>query len=409
MSHRTENLIKFFIFFLILPIFIQISDGIYHQENLRSVRSLFYHPFPISFFIVPIFIIIFYKNLYFIKDDIFWLLVFIFITILLFSSFSENVFFDKIIMLLQFFFVWLGYFIGKSNKVKIDFYFIGKVLFSIIIIHLLYTFLNNKLILLEDFVFFSIYQNIQYVNTSLIFLGSLSIINFFYKRGHKLTTALSLILLLYAFLSYSLNSIILAVANFIFFQFYFIFKNKIEIKFFSILCLLLLSVILIFKFTDLKNERFITKDKNFIENKLKIDEILKGKLPDNITQRYKIWSHYYNYFESNPKALITGSDNLSLNKKYQSAHNFFLEGIYRFGILITIPYFFLLIYLIKSFITYRKNFEIRMSLVFLMIYLFLENSFKISIIQPYSGLISFFMIGYFNKINYNYFYTKFFD
>ena len=109
--------------------------------------------------------------------------------------------------------------------------------------------------------------------------------------------------------------------------------------------LFLVYPLLINKFSD--NKYYYSKStvsnfdrKEFYPYISKINEILKLKVPNNVELRLIIFKSYIDELQSNPKIYLAGSQNYKLDKIYNSAHNLLLDIIYKFGVFLTIPYFY---------------------------------------------------------------------
>ena len=210
-------------------------------------------------------------------------------------------------------------------------------------------------------------------------------------------------------LSFSLSAIGLQ-SMFILILIYRYFKNgyfsKILLVFVTsiFISLFLVYPLLINKFSD--NKYYYSKStvsnfdrKEFYPYISKINEILKLKVPNNVELRLIIFKSYIDELQSNPKIYLAGSQNYKLDKKYNSAHNFLLDIIYKFGVFLTIPYFYFIFLAIKK-IMDEVDPEIKYSLFFIILFIILENSIKVPLKQPYSGiLILYFLSNFIYKEN----------
>ena len=125
----------------------------------------------------------------------------------------------------------------------------------------------------------------------------------------------------------------------------------------------------------------------------KINEVLKLKVPNNVELRLIIFKSYIDELQSNPKIYLAGSQNYKLDKIYNSAHNLLLDIIYKFGVFLTIPYFYFIFLAIKKImmrLTRNKIF-----IIFIIIFIILENSIKVPLKQPYSGIIILYFLSNF--------------
>lgn len=388
-----KNKIKstFFLIFLILPIFFQIGHGIFNGTILQ--KNIYNIPLPVSIFSVVIFLFYylitnFKKFFYFFKNKLL-IIYFISFVILLFVNFflhSNNQ--EKIIYLFQFFLPVLSLPIGFFYFKKNFFFIIYKIIFYFFILHLLFSLLNGKAFLVDNMFFFSIYQNLQYVNSTLIFLALFSLL-VIYKDLKKIQIIFFITLIfLYSFYAYSLSSL----ALFFLGIFLMIEKNLIQnpIKYICIILFLIISLIAInFVNKSLSQEKF-SGNANYYLNSKKIDDILNLKVPQNIILRLEIYQKYLVNFDQ--KKLFFGNKEYSLDKSYSSAHNIIIDAVYKFGILLAIPFLYLFFFIFYKFFS-EQNIYKKKLLLFLIFFLFLENMFKVSLKQPYPGLISYYIIG----------------
>ena len=134
---------------------------------------------------------------------------------------------------------------------------------------------------------------------------------------------------------------------------------------------------------------------NYIGNVKVFLDILNFELPINITSRFQIFESYMNEISNNIDILFKGSYDLKLDREFSSAHNLIIDIIYKFGLSLLIPYLLVLYFLVKKFIamTFEKNKIYVKLMILLFAFIFLENFFKVSLKQPYSGIIIFFFIG----------------
>jgi O-antigen ligase len=100
---------------------------------------------------------------------------------------------------------------------------------------------------------------------------------------------------------------------------------------------------------------------------------------------------------TSPKILFAGSNEIPNRAEYPSAHNYYLDFIYHFGLIAILPILALLIYTCK--IIYRQRQRIFLSprltgLCCVTLFLLLiDNALKVGLRQPYSGIFTFFLWG----------------
>lgn len=136
-----------------------------------------------------------------------------------------------------------------------------------------------------------------------------------------------------------------------------------------------------------------------------LKKITKIPLPLNILERIYYWQHYYFTVVNEPKILLIGNDAVLDRSKYPSAHNYYLDFIFNFGLLAFLPLLALFMYTFIKIFRARAKVYISLSLVGLCIAVFFllvfDNSLKVSLRQPYSGIFTFFLWGLLiNKLSY---------
>lgn len=387
----------FFLILLIIPIFFQIDHGIFNgvilQKNIYSI------PIPVSIFSIIIvltyFLISNFKSfLYFLKNNLIIVYVLSFLTILTVNFFLYGSNFNKIIYLFQFFLPALSLPVGYFYFKKKFFFTIYKIIFCFFLLHLFFSIINGKAFLVDNIFFFTVYQNFQYVNSTLVFLALFSLL-IIHEDLKKIQLIFFIILtFFYSFYAYSLSSLILFFLGILLI----IKKKNLQswIKCSFIFSFFIILIIIIISFNKNFSKEKFSANNNYYLNTKKIEDIYNFKLPQNIILRFEIYQKYLATF--NQKKLFFGNKEYILDKNFSSAHNIILDAAYKFGILLAIPFFYLFLYIFYKFFS-EKNIYKKKLLFFLIFFLFLENMFKVSLKQPYPGFISYYLIGLilFNK------------
>lgn len=131
-----------------------------------------------------------------------------------------------------------------------------------------------------------------------------------------------------------------------------------------------------------------------------LNQLMSGKLPNNIKVRLEIYKEFFRQ-EFELKEFLVGKRNLSFLKKNKSTHNIFLDYLLINGIFLPIVFFVVFLYLQISNLKFKKN-KFFYSILFFSFAILIENIFKVSMKQPYTGLIIFYFIGIFLKELQNY-------
>ncbi len=118
------------------------------------------------------------------------------------------------------------------------------------------------------------------------------------------------------------------------------------------------------------------------------------EVPVNLKDRIAISSIYFNEINKEPLSIFFGHSATINRNVASSAHNYYLDLIYSFGIFSCFPLIILLLY--TSIKAYQQNGNDRALLWLLGIIIYLvvfDNNFKVSLRQPYPGILTFFLWG----------------
>ncbi len=122
-----------------------------------------------------------------------------------------------------------------------------------------------------------------------------------------------------------------------------------------------------------------------------------GIAPRNLAERITYWKFYSAEILSSPKTAAIGHVAPPDRTKYPSAHNYYLDFAYNFGIFPLIPILGLLGLTLAG--VFRQRHQLRDSMPYAglaAIVLFLvviDNSLKVGLRQPYPGILTFFLWG----------------
>ena len=98
-----------------------------------------------------------------------------------------------------------------------------------------------------------------------------------------------------------------------------------------------------------------------------------------------------------PKRFLFGKEKRPDRSKYPSAHNYYLDFIYNFGFIAFLPFLWIIYYTLRLVFLERDKIMERSDLLGLTIVVFLlifvDNSMKVGLRQPYPGTITFFLWG----------------
>ena len=455
------------IFFLMMfPIFFSLKNGLFSQDhlNLNLKEGILYKPIPISLYLI-ILVLPFLKNQLFDRRIILFIsTVYIALSLNLIGNFYnfeelKNSLINQIQNFVPFFGIFIGLYYFKNNT-RLNFERLVLIFLTFFILsYLLYSLGKNWFILYPNyFGFFSIYQNYQYVSTTLIFL-----LMFFYLKINIISKVkflhfiFFLILGLYAYFSSSIGNIIL----FYIFLILLIFYN---IKRITILFKILLITVFFINYNiaiynNPINEKRILNTINYFQNfsyqifsepnyvfnfikarilSLKKDPdgtggpppqmipgILHGKEIINLDApvqvgssglshkfsnildkkdvslgRFDIWKSYFDKLKTlKITDILFPSYNQVDVKAHESPHNYLFYILINFGLISMILLLSGFINLI-SFISVKVIKVVLINNPILIIFtIFVSTNFiKLTIIQPYSGILMMVFFGYFYSL-----------
>ena len=408
-----KNIFIIYLIILLIPIFFLLNGDIYFEPYFKfnSQNYLYNVPIPASYFISTILICyFFYKKKFEIFNYKILIILFLCTTsLIVLLILAKSIDYYRAINLVQFLLPWMGLVIALNLKIyKNTYIIIYYFLISILTLQLFFTFFLKKKIIISDILFFTVYQNIQYVSTIYTLLTILVSINLFKEKKLEVIF-LNLVSLTYSSLTYSLSSLSIFAIFFLGYLFKVFFdKNKNKIKISKILTLSFVFILLFLSFfnylkKDNDKQKFKTSNNvNYYENMLKFEDILNFKTPANIALRIKIFKKYFHTISNNKRILFLGDKNGELDKKFKSSHNLILDIIYKFGLILVIPYLCLFSAIVFKLSNFKNKTNDFMSFLILLVVILIENFFKVSLKQPYPGIISFYLIGYYlKKTNYS--------
>lgn len=119
--------------------------------------------------------------------------------------------------------------------------------------------------------------------------------------------------------------------------------------------------------------------------------------PKNLAERIGYWKFYVAEIVTSPKNTVLGHVAPPDREKYPSAHNYYLDFAYNFGVLPLLPLLGLigltLVGVIKRWPSISKCTPLLGLTVVVLFLLLVDNSFKVGMRQPYPGILTFFLWG----------------
>ena len=144
-------------------------------------------------------------------------------------------------------------------------------------------------------------------------------------------------------------------------------------------------------------ERERQKEQRILTQLKENEKLEKMKIPVNTLIRAYYWHSYIVKIVSSPKKMLIGSNEIPNRDEYPSAHNYYIDFIYHFGFIAIFPILALLTYTCTMIYRQRRNIYISAGLTGLcsvtLFLLLIDNSLKVGLRQPYSGIFTFFLWG----------------
>ena len=357
-----------------------------------SERNILTKPIPLNIYVSIMFYLFFclkkFNDPFFLKYNKFILILFIYLfSISFYSGEIKQKFYHIIQYIIPSVSILVGYFYFnekflKGNLVSLTKYFLTCFIIFQVIISLL---IDDMYTLKSNLIYFTIYQNIQYVTSIIVLL----IFSTLLLKKDKLILDFFVIssLAFYSLLSLNFSTILIFLAGLISFLFY----RRLHT---FILPILFVIISTIYFISNLKIENYHYQ--KFTQNKISnFKDITKLKIPENLNQRAKIYNYYLDS-KKNLKDFLFGNSNIKLMSDTKGAHNIFLDSYYIFGILFTVIVFYFSLQIIKSIFIIKFNYFF----FFFSFYFFVENIFKEALKQPYPAIIIYLIFGHILKIIY---------
>jgi len=387
-------------FALFLPLFFQLSGGIYRglMFNFTSEGKLALLPIPISVLACYAGIVILggYTKARLTLIVVFFLFMGMLFTSLLLATESGVEAKTKLILLVQYilpvFALVLGQQYGMKKGAIVQ---LSKVLFFMLLLvvplEIFSTLAVGIGVLSPSIYLFSIYQHMQYV--PVIFVGGFIIALFSlseeagYRQGLLL---LSVIMGVYVSFSFSMLAYtLIAVAPLVFFiRNLLLRKNTWQ----GALVVLLIGSGIVFGLVFLVSGAFLQE--KFGVNLS--DEYGVERL-NNRQERLVYWSFYLSEIFDNFNSFWLGHVSVPDRNKFPSAHNYYLDFIYNFGFLAFLPLLGLVAFTVYSAVrnTLRiwASSEVLGVMGVVLFLLLADNMLKVGMRQPYPGIITFFLWG----------------
>lgn len=416
-----NNLQTVVLFFVFLPVFFLLTGEIFTSKEMiyDSGGQLLRVPLPLSiiFCFIGIVLLLRLENRQFGMWFVFSAFMLMMLSTVISTGDTGKAELSKFLLLIQYILPMFGLVLGKlyvepiADYLKLEAIILYVLLLVIptevfVTIYNAIAGYNVSLILSPNLYFFSIYQHLQYLPVIFTGLYLLLLVKFCDKSKLRYGVLfLAPWLGMYLAASSAILAIALALLGGMFAAYLLIKKNK-KLYISSIFSLVFISFCLYFSClsSDNYNQKFNFIEKVDVKEPNKNDKFTKNiepeewsYLPQNLRKRIFHWKFYINEIVQNPKVFLFGQQQRADRKVHPSAHNFYLAIIYNFGIISVFPFIYLIFITAKQSVKYFKSAASIPSLamlIFLISYFILVDNFlKVSLQQPYSGIIMYFLWG----------------
>jgi hypothetical protein len=124
---------------------------------------------------------------------------------------------------------------------------------------------------------------------------------------------------------------------------------------------------------------------------------VESQIAPNLTERLYYWRYYGKEIVTSPEIFLFGHAQRLERAQFPSAHNYYLDFVYNFGTIALLPILAALGYTLVLIYRNRRQILGSSSLLGLtavtIFLLIVDNSFKVGLRQPYSGIVTFFLWG----------------
>lgn len=243
---------------------------------------------------------------------------------------------------------------------------------------------------------FSVYQHFQFVPVIMVIAFLFGLYSLWGIRKYQVLACLMTPLVgIYAYMSYSLLANFAIVFGTLCFAILRLGWRRDKV---ALLPILLLTVVMGMYLTA----RPVAKDSaHYVYDQkigtLNIGSAARSELPANVSRRLDDWVFYSQGITASVETSLFGHAKPLAREVSTSAHNYYLDLAYNYGVLALIPIFFLIAYTLAMLFKHRKRIlssDGLLCLSALVLFLALiDSNLKVTLRQPYSGIVTFFLWG----------------
>ncbi len=397
---------------LLLPIFFQMSGGLFRDTAIIFNSEHISSKLPISISVFACFGAILMIGSYRRANLALNVIYFTFILMIAGSVLGAHEQLgqlgDKLISLIQFILPMFGLVLAQMYEPKPASLYIEKsflyVLVAIVPLQLLSVWLHGSVYLHPYLYVFSIYQHLQY--TPVIFVSAFLIALcglWSIPKYKKILLVLALFMAIYVAASMSILAIGLLFFGLLGCAIYYWKLNSEKLLFIVSLVVIVVGCCYLTYGKDKLLQKYTTQTEVVLDignssfKSMQLPISLNEIMLDNVKDRATYWNFYIDEIFSSTQVFLIGHAERADRSKYPSAYNYYLDFIYSFGVLALLPILLMFWLTLKKIYDCRWHVFATPSLLCLsamvLFLLIVDNSIKVSLKQPYSGIYSFFLWG----------------
>jgi hypothetical protein len=302
----------------------------------------------------------------------------------------------KLLLLLQFMLPVFALILGQmySAGARDDIVLARTFLYFVAVfvpVQLALTWIQGHHLLTHNMGLFSIYQHRQYV--PVVFVGVYLVPLFAlweFRLERWLALALMPLMGVYAAVSYStlaLGMLVLGVGALV--------ARLRRIKFGLAILAVLIAAVAAMMWQLRNTQEFIEKYRPAELRRSEVQAPASG-LPENVSTRMYLWTKYGAGVVESGRSVLVGHREAFERLEASSAHNYYLDLLYNFGVIAFLPLLALIAYTAMLIARRPQVLADFVTLGFVLVVAFLvlvDNNFKVNLRQPYPGVFSFFVWG----------------
>jgi hypothetical protein len=417
LTAELKQALLLFLFFI--PLFFQLSGSFFTSDDFSydSQGKLLFLPLPMAsvFCFIGIALLLRLEKRHFGMGVIFSIFTLMMLSIVVSSAESEEAELTKFILLVQYilpmFALVLGglYLSPKSDYLRYEAVAL-YVLLLVIPLEIISTIIKGSVLLSPDLYIFTLYQHLQYLPVIFVGLYFLTANSLYEnKKLRYLILFLTPWIGIYLAASLSILAMSLVVLGSLV-TFWCLNKNGKRWYSLALIILLCTSFAIYFpkiqatgtyalKFSDeiqINTKELVPLKAGDIQEQSFIESFI-AVLPNNLKHRFYYWEFYGKGVLESPKIFLFGHQVRPDRNTYPSAHNYYLDLIYHFGVVAMLPIIYLIYVTLRNCLRVVRTGALTPELAMLMVIVgfmvFADNFLKVSFREPYSGMVVFFLWG----------------